>query len=210
MKKRIISGVVLAPFVVALIILGGWFFTAMIVAAALVSLYEFIGLVNQGKYYYFNLLVAVFYLSVCFTSYIFIRFAFDEGAWLALSIILCVWASDIGAYVTGKTIGGPKMAPSLSPNKTWAGLGGSMFFCGLALFILQYLGDLPEIPYVFVVGLFLGIVGQGGDLFISFYKRRVGAKDTGQLIPGHGGILDRIDALLLVSPVFLGVLLLCL
>lgn len=184
---------------------------AMIAAAALLSLYEFIGLANQGTRRYFHIFVGVVYLSICFTAYLFIRFGFEagDGAWLALSVMLCVWASDIGAYIAGKTIGGPKMAPGLSPNKTWAGLGGSMFFCGLALVILQYFVNIPDMPYIFAVGLLLGIVGQGGDLLMSFYKRRVEAKDTGTLIPGHGGLLDRIDALLLVSPAFLGILLLC-
>jgi phosphatidate cytidylyltransferase len=113
------------------------------------------------------------------------------------------------------------MAPVLSPNKTWAGFAGSVASCGLALVILLMAGhylkpwldthiglENNDFGAVFLAGCLFGAVGQAGDLFISLYKRRAGAKDSGTLIPGHGGLLDRIDALLLVTPVFLAVLVL--
>ena len=223
LKKRVISGLVLAPLWVAVIMTGGWLFIALVVAAGLLSLYEFAKLVDGTKHQYLHMAFGTIYLSLCFGSYLFMRFAFDQGAWLALAAMLAVWASDTGAYFTGKTIGGPKMTPHLSPNKTWAGLGGAMFFCGLTLVIMQFAGDFlsahintslgldaSALPHLFLAGLILGVVGQGGDLLISFYKRRANIKDTGCLIPGHGGLLDRIDSVLLVSPVFLGIALLCL
>lgn len=219
LKQRIISGAVLAPVVVSLILLGGWFFKAMIFVAALISLFEFLRLAERGSHKYLHYCIGTIYLVLCFAAYAILRLGYEQGAWLALVVILCVWASDVGAYFLGKTIGGPKMAPKLSPNKTWAGLCGAMFFCGLALVLLQFLGyalrpymntdlglDPADAPFVFATGLLLGSVGQAGDLGKSFYKRRVGVKDSGQLIPGHGGLLDRIDALLLVSPAFLIIL----
>lgn len=221
LTKRVVSGIVLAPLVVVCIVAGGWFFMGMVLAAALLAAWEFAGLVRGEKHRYAHVLLVLAYLAACFSSAVFIRFFFDQGAWLALALVLGVWASDTGAYVTGKTLKGPKMAPKLSPNKTWAGLGGAMVFFGLALAALHgsgnslgsWIGVDTELAgvdalRVFLLGLVLGAVGQGGDLFISFYKRRAGVKDTGRLIPGHGGILDRIDSLLLVSPAFLGILLL--
>lgn len=223
LKTRIVSGLVLAPVSIALILIGGWPFAVWVFAAALLALYEFFGLVHGSRHTFLHLLFGFFYFGVCFGSFLFLRFAFDQGGWLALSVMLAVWSSDTGAYFTGKTIGGAKLAPRLSPNKTWAGLGGSMFFCGLTLVLLFFtanglapdlnagLGlDQDAVWGIFSTGLILGAVGQAGDLLISFYKRRAHAKDTGHLIPGHGGLLDRIDALLLVSPVFLGILILCL
>ncbi len=219
LHKRIISAAILAPVVVGIIILGGWYFIGMIMLASMISLHEFAGLASKAKKTVLHTVIGGAYLSVCFASYIFIRFGFDQGAWFALAAIVCVWASDIGAYAAGKSFGGMKLAPKISPNKTWAGMVGAMGSCALALVLMMYLADAmhiktglhdSDLPCIFIAGLVLGAVGQAGDLLISFYKRRAGAKDTGTLIPGHGGLLDRIDALLLVSPVFLGIVLLCL
>ncbi len=221
LQARIVSGLVLAPATIAIVIMGGWPFLVLIAVAALLSFYEFASLVLAGSRKYLHLLFVLAYLPVSYASYVYLRFGFAEGAWLALAVLLCVWASDIGAYVAGKTIGGPKLIPSLSPKKTWAGLAGAMLCSALALLILHFasgyltpyikadIGLGPgDVAFVFVAGLALGATGQAGDLLVSFYKRRVGAKDTGNLIPGHGGLLDRIDALLLVSPVFLGIVML--
>lgn len=214
---RALSSLLLAPLIIAAVIAGGWWFMALIALTALVSLYEWYGLAKPGKYAFGVLLLGLVYLSLSFMSYVGLRFAFDCGAWLALAVVLCVWGSDIGGYFAGKFIGGPKMAPKLSPKKTWAGLAGAMLSSGLVLaglhqvgpYLFKYINTdtgliVPEtwVP-VLLVGALLGLVGQIGDVSISFLKRRVGLKDTGNLIPGHGGLLDRIDALLLVGPVFL-------
>ncbi len=217
LKVRIISGLVLAPLMVAIVVAGGYWFMGLMVVAALVSLYEWYGFSKDGTWPLATMFLGLVYLSVSYASYVGLRFSFEAGAWLALAAVLCVWASDIGAYFAGKFIGGPKMCPALSPKKTWAGLGGSMLSCALMLEALLFAGPamaqflntntglLPASSWlcVFVTGLLLGVVGQAGDLFISFFKRRAHLKDTGHLIPGHGGLLDRIDALLLVVPMFL-------
>lgn len=213
---RILSGLILAPLMIAIIVTGGFWFTGLMALSALVALCEWYGMSKAGPKPFATLLLGFIYLIISYCSYIFMRFGFEAGAWLALAAMLCVWASDIGAYFAGKFIGGPKMAPKLSPKKTWAGLGGSMVSCGLMLVGCLYAGPQLQahlntdigitfaqgwLP-VFIVGTLLGIVGQAGDIFISFFKRRAHLKDTGHLIPGHGGLLDRIDALLLVAPVF--------
>lgn len=207
---RILSGTILGLIVLTAVALGGWFFLIFVALAALLSVYEWSGLAKKREEYALHMAIGLVYLSICFFSFIYLRFEFDHGVWYALSLIICVAASDTGAYITGKIIRGPKMAPKISPKKTWAGLAGSMMFCGLAFLLCDIAMNLPLKPLwaVFLLGAFLGFVGQTGDLFISSFKRRAGLKDTGTLIPGHGGLLDRIDALLLVCPSFLFALML--
>jgi len=213
--KRLLSGLVLAPLTIALILLGGWFFIAFITLGLLVALYEWYGLAVKGTHKYFHLALGALYLLIVYATFLHLRFEFPQGAWLVVCVMIAVWASDIGAYLLGKKIGGPKMAPAISPNKTWAGLIGAMNGAGLVLVFLMFFGYAlepwlhtrigliaPDFWKVFLAGFVLGAVGQAGDLLVSVYKRRVGAKDTGALIPGHGGILDRIDALLLAVPAF--------
>jgi phosphatidate cytidylyltransferase len=107
-----------------------------------------------------------------------------------------VWASDIGAYAFGRLIGGPKLAPALSPNKTWAGafggLASAMVIGGLAA--AAYTADPPVV--LLAISAFVAIAAQAGDLIESFAKRCFDVKDSGGLIPGHGGLLDRLDSLL--------------
>ena len=115
-------------------------------------------------------------------------------------ILAVVWATDIFAYFVGKSLGGPKLAPSISPNKTWSGFFGGVLFAVLAgaavLGAYVWKGVLPGNVWWFVaVAVLLSIVSQCGDLFESWVKRRSGAKDSGRIIPGHGGLMDRIDGL---------------
>ena len=107
------------------------------------------------------------------------------------------WATDIFAYFAGRSIGGPKLAPRVSPNKTWAGLIGGMIGAGLVGWGVALLFDLG-MPFVWT-GAPMAIVAQGGDLYESWVKRRAGVKDSGSILPGHGGVLDRLDGLLPVS-----------
>ena len=117
-------------------------------------------------------------------------------------LLLLVWASDIGAYITGRLVGGPRLAPSVSPNKTWSGaIGGLCTAVGVALAICFVIKAPGSIVVSALMAASLGVVAQAGDLFESAIKRRVGAKDSGHLIPGHGGLLDRLDALLAAAPV---------
>lgn len=107
------------------------------------------------------------------------------------------WATDIFAYFAGRAIGGPKLAPRVSPNKTWAGLIGGM--TGAAV-VGAVAGSLFGLPTSFLyTGALMGVIAQGGDLYESWLKRRAGVKDSGSLIPGHGGVFDRLDGLLPVA-----------
>lgn len=122
------------------------------------------------------------------------------GRATVLWIFAVVWATDIGAYVFGRSIGGPRLAPRWSPRKTWAGLVGAAACAGLAGWgTARLLGLSPALPLV-LLSAGLAIVGQFGDLAESVAKRRFGVKDSSGLIPGHGGLLDRLDGLLAVIP----------
>jgi phosphatidate cytidylyltransferase len=122
---------------------------------------------------------------------------------LILWAMLVTWATDIFAYFAGRSIGGPKLAPRISPNKTWAGLIGGMAGAGVIGALTAYLFDLD--PLFLLAGAPMGLLAQLGDLYESKVKRRLGVKDSGTLLPGHGGVLDRVDGLL---PVALATLLL--
>ena len=124
-------------------------------------------------------------------------------------LLLVVWATDIGAYFAGRGIGGPKLAPRISPNKTWAGLVGGMLAAGAVAAVAG-----PWLPHaggptgwVVPLAVCLAVVAQMGDLLESFYKRRYNAKDSSNLIPGHGGILDRADGLMAALLVMVGIVL---
>jgi phosphatidate cytidylyltransferase len=113
-------------------------------------------------------------------------------------LLTTVWANDIAAYAVGRSVGGPKLAPRLSPNKTWAGFAGGVAAAGLVGGLVGLATGASLVPLV-LVSLLLGVAGQLGDLAESWAKRHFGAKDSGRLIPGHGGLLDRVDGLLAAS-----------
>ena len=210
---RFVTACLLGPVTLLILFYGGWPFYLFVTAAFIIAALEWRGIALELDRPAVMLGLGYLYLALCFFSFVTIRFAFMDGAWASLGLLIAVWASDSGAYFIGKTLRGPKLAARISPNKTWTGLGGAMFFCGTALAsswcgFEHFATGIPPIAliFIFIIGCLLGIVGQAGDLLISIFKRRADIKDTGYLIPGHGGLLDRIDALLLVSPVFLLVL----
>ena len=139
--------------------------------------------------------VGVLYIGVPALSLIASRAIAANGAWLVIGVFIVVWATDTGALIAGNLIGGLKLAPVLSPNKTWSGtLGG---IAAAAIFEAAYVGYLGGGALkAALYGGGLAAVAHAGDLFESFVKRRFQKKDSGTLIPGHGGVLDRIDSML--------------
>lgn len=123
-----------------------------------------------------------------------------HGRAKVLWLLFVVWATDVGAYAVGRTVGGPRLAPRMSPNKTWSGLLGGMACAGLFGFAGSWLGGMASPLYALAGGAVLAVIAQFGDLAESVVKRRFGVKDAGTLIPGHGGLLDRLDGLLAVAP----------
>jgi phosphatidate cytidylyltransferase len=110
-----------------------------------------------------------------------------------LWLFAVVWGTDIGAYAVGRTVGGPRFWPAVSPKKTWSGMLGGLFFGVAAATALAAAFGLTDIAMLVLVGLAVSIVTHAGDLAESALKRRVGVKDSGHIIPGHGGVMDRLD-----------------
>jgi phosphatidate cytidylyltransferase len=120
-----------------------------------------------------------------------------QGAELVIWTLAMVWATDICAYFAGRLIGGPRIAPAISPSKTWAGLAGGMIGAGATAAVLaDALGLQPGKALAALAGALLAIVAQVGDFFESHLKRRAGVKDSSNLLPGHGGVMDRLDGVI--------------
>lgn len=145
--------------------------------------------------------IGILYVGAGLVGLMWLRDQPEIGLALFLYAMLAVWATDIGAYAAGRTIGGPKLAPRISPKKTWAGLIGGMISAGVVGWLVALLSGATLPLLALLVGALAAVVGQAGDLFESAVKRRYDVKDSGHLIPGHGGILDRIDGLLVAAPV---------
>ncbi|NQV54978.1 MAG: phosphatidate cytidylyltransferase, partial [Rhodospirillales bacterium] len=123
-----------------------------------------------------------------------------SGRDVIIWLFLVVWATDIGAYVFGRSIGGFKLAPSISPNKTWAGLIGGIASAIAVASIISATGNAKTgILTLIILSAAAALISQCGDLLESWIKRRFNAKDSGNLIPGHGGLLDRVDGLFLAA-----------
>lgn len=141
------------------------------------------------------------YIGIPILALIALRDLPAHGGETVFWVLATVWATDSCAYGAGRLIGGPKFAPAISPHKTWAGMIGGLMgalACGRAA---AYLVGLDDWGWLVVASCFLGIAAEAGDLAESAIKRRFGVKDSGHLIPGHGGILDRVDSLIVAAPV---------
>lgn len=139
-------------------------------------------------------------IGVFCLSFIWLRAVPATGMELVIWLVVAVWFTDVGGYFFGKAIGGPKLAPRISPNKTWAGLFGGVFLTTLwSLAVLSWAREFAIGPVV-AAAVTIAVLAQLGDLSVSAVKRRFGVKDASGLIPGHGGVLDRLDGMLLTGP----------
>ncbi|MDQ5884790.1 MAG: phosphatidate cytidylyltransferase, partial [Pseudomonadota bacterium] len=125
-----------------------------------------------------------------------------EGVEFLFSVLMIVWAADIGAYLAGRKWGQHKMIPQVSPGKSWEGLWGGVSLAMLIAYLETFYIDSVSLYVWMTVSLATALISVAGDLWISVLKRHVALKDTGHLIPGHGGLLDRLDSLLAAVPVF--------
>ena len=121
------------------------------------------------------------------------------GFLATLFVLLSVVVTDVGAYASGRTLGGPKLWPEVSPNKTWSGLIGGVLAAAVAGALFAWVSGSGSAAWLASLGLILGLVAQGGDLAESALKRHFGVKDSGDLIPGHGGVMDRMDGIVTAS-----------
>lgn len=140
------------------------------------------------------------YVGVAGVALVWLRADGFAGRASVLFLVLLVWASDVGAYAAGRLIGGPRLAPMVSPSKTWSGALGGLAAAALVGAVIAALLGGASPGWAAGVAVLLGIASQAGDLLESWAKRRFGVKDSGRLIPGHGGLLDRLDGLLAAAP----------
>lgn len=210
--KRLISALIMGPMAIYTLWLGGVVFQSLVGILILIAIYEFWNLSRNEVKKRWQISVLIFGIIYSVAAYFALTdLRFEYGFIFTGLVIIGVWASDIGAYIFGKLIGGRKLCPSISPNKTVAGLVGACLFPyfildGYLAFFATGLNARETILWAIGASLVIGLLGQIGDLMISMLKRRVGLKDTGYLIPGHGGILDRIDAMMLVVITIWGLL----
>lgn len=176
----------MAPMPIAL---GANFFTLGLVGGAA---FFVAAVTRSGK-----LGLGVAYVGLPVISLLLVR-AEPDGLLLTFWAMALVWACDSGAYFAGRAIGGPKLAPSISPNKTWAGLIGGLASAALFAAVLVMLFGLP-VAFALATPV-LAVLAQAGDLYESHLKRLAGVKDSGNLLPGHGGLMDRLDGLVAVAP----------
>lgn len=128
---------------------------------------------------------------------------FEQSFWILLLSFLLTWSSDVGGYMAGSFWGKRKLAPLLSPNKTWAGVIGGIILTVMVSYVFSNIIEITDSngAYALLLGIIASTMAQIGDLFISSAKRYFGVKDTGNILPGHGGVLDRFDSYMMVVPV---------
>ncbi|MBI1301148.1 MAG: phosphatidate cytidylyltransferase [Alphaproteobacteria bacterium] len=208
---RILSALILAPAFLWIILKGGSLFVILLFVAFAISMSEWFALAKKTQHFAPILTLGILYMALSYSSFFTIRDGYSAG--VVVIFIVMIWCSDIGAYFTGKILGGPKLIQQISPNKTWSGFWGALFFPALfgAIWITMFglHSEFTDHGYFLrpmtgiIFGVIIGATGQAGDLLISYVKRLAKVKDSGHLIPGHGGLLDRIDSMLLGSPIFL-------
>ncbi len=192
MRLRLASALVLGPLALACVWYGGIAWTLIVIVAGLGVCWEWFQMSRREPG---ALLAGLVYTGLAILALGWLRMNPDVGRSILLFLLFVVWSSDVGAYLAGRIFGGRKLAPSISPGKTWSGAAG-----GLAAAILVGLAGAllwrgPVLPAI-LAAMALGVASQLGDLLESGAKRRFGVKDSGRLIPGHGGLLDRLDGLM--------------
>lgn len=199
---RLISSIILLPIVIYLIIFGGVYFYSFLSLLAILMAFEWQYIVSHKKTNISTLkidLIGAFFIMLPIASLSAIR-ALDNGIELLIELCITIAGADIGGYIFGKTLKGPKLAPNISPNKTWSGFLGGIFLAVLMIFLYK---EYQSEPFELLTQtIILAIISQFSDLLESKFKRMFGVKDSGNLIPGHGGILDRIDGFILSAPAF--------
>lgn len=206
LQLRILSASVLLPVAVAAAWFGGPAFIALVVLAGILMLWEWMRLPwkvevaapwTRGPLW---IVLGLVYVILPCAALIWLRELPDQGRHVVFWLFCAVWSTDTGAYFAGRTIGGPKLIPRISPNKTWAGLLGGMVAAAVVGGLVAAIDPaLPALALAALAGV-VAVVSQAGDFTESAVKRYFGVKDSSQLIPGHGGVLDRLDGLLFAAP----------
>ena len=196
--KRILSSIVLIPVALFFVIKGSFLFIFFISTCFCIISYEWHMMRKKKSYYFLGFLFLIFSFvtiyELRFTNYIIGK----DYMWILIILIVCV-STDVGGYIFGKIFKGPKLT-KLSPNKTYAGMFGGYILSLIALsFSFQYFKLELSIEWLLFT-LLVSSVSQLGDIIISYFKRLSKIKDTGKIIPGHGGLLDRVDGMIFAFP----------
>ena len=193
LRARLLSALVMAPPVLAAIYFGEPFFDILVAIAVLIMAWEWNRLCS-GRWIW--LVAGGLFILLPSTALIWLRADPEFGRQTVLWLFAVVWAMDSGAFAFGKLIGGPKLLASVSPKKTWAGLIGGIACAGaVGAATAAVVGNKDMAPLA-AFSAATGAVSQGGDLAESWVKRHFSVKDTSNIIPGHGGLLDRVDGLM--------------
>lgn len=204
LRARIISAAVLLPPVLFCLLAGGVFYALLLglVAGTMVTEWQSLGSHAPESARRYWGLAGLLYISIPIASLFWLGLYAPQGMLHIFWLAVVIWSTDIFAYFAGKTWGKHKLAPSISPGKTWEGLAGGVTAAAIAgvVFAANYTADAPFLTAL-VISAVLAVVAQAGDLFESWIKRRLGVKDSGALIPGHGGIFDRVDGFMFAAPV---------
>ena len=211
LSKRIVTSIFLLLIIFACLSLSKFLWLYLMLITSIISYYEFSNLIkkiyktNKNKIYLFNIGTFIYLVMFVFSGY------YYHGTVSLLFLILICILSDTGGYFVGKLVGGKKLT-KISPNKTISGSIGSFLFSLISIIIFVFiLKDIlknnfvsfiieENIFLIIFICLYLSLICQLGDLFVSYFKRKAKVKDTGKLLPGHGGLLDRIDGFVFVLP----------
>ena len=192
LKKRILSSIILLPLALFFIFAGSFYLIFFTLICFFVSIYEWNNMVKKIELQFFGSLFLIFS---------FYTFYEISDSYLLIFVLLLCASTDIGGYTFGKLFKGPKLI-RISPNKTYSGMiGGYLLSLIFLLFFMNWINQTINLEW-FIITILISTVSQIGDIAISYFKRLSKVKDTGKIIPGHGGLLDRIDGMIFAFPVF--------
>ena len=196
-EKRLLSSFILIPIAILFILKGSIFFILFLSLFFFATSYEWLKMIKKN-----NLIksIGILFLFFSFYSGFYVRQYYGINTFFFI-LVVCIF-TDLGGYVFGKTFKGPKLT-QISPNKTYAGVIGSFLLSLIAgLVFIKYFWSTEDfkIDFIILIILLISLISQIGDLIISYFKRKAKLKDTGKILPGHGGLLDRIDGLIFVLP----------
>ena len=203
LQKRILSSLILIPLSFFFIIKGSYLFNFFLFICFCLTIYEWHMMSKRKIYYFFGIIFLIFSF---FLTYSLRNVSNEQSLLFFLFVIIICISTDVGGYIFGNLFKGPKLT-KLSPNKTYSGMIGSYFFAIISSLLLIKNSNLISgktfdvTLELFFLVILISTTSQIGDLIVSFFKRLSKIKDTGNLIPGHGGLLDRIDGLLFAMPV---------
>ena len=207
LQKRILSSVVLIPTVLFFIVKGTYFFNFFILICLAISIYEWHYMSKKKEY---KLPGIIFLILSFYSAYFFRNEFYGDYLYFIMIIFICVF-TDIGGYIFGNFFKGPKLT-KISPKKTYSGVIGGYLFSIIFMILFfnnfDYISEITNIKTTtkelslnnFILTIFISTVSQFGDITVSYFKRQSKIKDTGKIIPGHGGLLDRIDGIIFAFP----------